>query len=87
MKNLAKMFYVVEEHYVKVSETESRLFDYEIKGAADNFNEAAMYVNDVFENHNRRGNWKRCAGGEDGSPVCSIVKRDENGSIRMYVKE
>jgi len=82
-----KMFYVVEENFAKVSDTESRLIDYEIKEAFNDFNEAAEYVNDIFTNKNKRGNWKACAGGIDGVPVYSIKKSDEISSTRIYVRQ
>ena len=81
-----KMFYVVEENYVKVSDTDSRLVSYDIKEAFNDFLEAAEYVNNIFVNKNRRGSWKACAGGMDGEPVNSIKKTDECSSTRIYVK-
>ena len=83
-----KMFYVVEEQFVKVSDTESRLFNYSIREAFTTFMEAAEYVNDIFENHNRKNQWSACAGGPDEDlPIHSIVKRDVTGSVRIYVKQ
>ena len=80
-----KMFYVVEEFYTN-NGNETRLVNYEIKGAFASFAEAAAYVDDVFQNKNKRGEWKACAGCED-APVHSIRKNMGDSSIRMYVKE
>jgi hypothetical protein len=82
-----KMFYVVEEHFVKVNDTDSRLVDYTIKEAFADFMEAAKYVEDIFINKNRRNQWTACAGGQDDIPVHSIRKANDNESYRIYVKQ
>lgn len=83
-----KMFYVVEETFVKVNDTDSCLVSYDIKEAFPTFQEAAEYVDNIFTNHNFRNKWSACAGGPDEDlPVHSIVKRDVTGSVRIYVKQ
>ena len=84
---MKKLYYVVVEHYVHTESLTSRLTDYEIKCAYENWHDAANYVNDIYQNHNRRNDWKAIAGGVDGIPVYSIKKMDECSSTRMFVKE
>ena len=84
---MMKLFYVVEENFVHNTATlDSRLMNYKIHGAYENFDDAAKYVEDIFINKNRRNQWSACAGGQDDVPVHSIVRGDSCTTTRIYVK-